>query len=82
MSWISFTQKTKMMAQKTDELLEYLAGPGSERYLNYLKSLKDEEFAKIFPGIIELILAKFQRQDPKGSEAGPQQLSKIEVEIK
>ena len=69
------------MAQKTDELLEYLAGKGAERYIHFLKGLKDEEFAKIYPGIIELVLPKFQRADPKGSEAGPKALDKIEVEI-
>ena len=69
------------MAQKTDELLEYLAGKGAERYLKYLESLGEADFAKVYPGIIELILAKYQRQDPKGSEGGPKALDKIEVEI-
>ena len=70
-----------MMAQQTDELLEYLAGAGASRYLAYLKGLKNEDFAKIYPGIIELVLPKFQRADPKGADTGPKALDKIEVEI-
>ena len=66
----------------TDELLEYLSGAGAERFLQYLKDLPDEAFAKSYPALIELVLPKFQRQDPKGSEVGPKALDKIEVEIK
>ena len=69
------------MAQQTDELLEYLAGAGCKRYLDYLKGLEDADFAKIYPGLAEYVVPKFQRQDPKGSETGPKALDKIEVEI-
>ena len=69
------------MAQKTDELLEYLAGKGAERYMDYLKALDDASFSKIYPGIIELVLPKFQRQDPKGSQANMGSVEGIDIKV-
>jgi len=58
------SKDTKTLAW--ERIGEYLIGEGSQKYLSYLHTLDEKEFAKEFQAILEYFKPKQQRTEIKG----------------